>query len=227
MRRRYFVPVLGVMALTLAAPAQAQLSGWPAQGRPSYSGETQPYYEARRGAYDNGYREGLKEGEHDARRRERFDFQDERDWQRGDRGYHRSFGDRERYRYSFRSGFESGYSAGYQRYAPNYGYGRNVPRGNTGPYGYPTYPNRNTYPGQYGYGYSPAFENGARDGYEKGLEDARDRDAYDPRRHKWYREGDRHYKREYGPRQQYEDLYRDGFLSGYERGYRAGGYRRY
>ena len=32
------------------------------------------------------------------------------------------------------------------------------------------------------------------DGYEKGREDARDRDSYDPLRHKWYREGDHDYK---------------------------------
>jgi flagellar biosynthesis/type III secretory pathway protein FliH len=235
MKRQFFVPVVGVTMLALAGPAQAQLSGWPAQGRPSYTEDSrQPYYEARRGAYDNGYREGLKEGEREGRRRERYDYQDERTWQRADHGYHRSSGDRERYRQSFRSGYAAGYSDAYQRYAPNYGYGgygngRPVPQGNTGPYGYPQYPNRNTYPGQYGYGYgySPAFANGERDGYEKGLEDARDRDSFDPLRHKWYRSGDRDYRREYGSREQYEDAYRRGFREGYERGYRYVGYRRY
>jgi hypothetical protein len=216
------------MALALAAPAQAQQSGWPAQNRPSYSEETQPYYEARRGAYDNGYREGLKAGEQDGRRRERYDFQDERSWQRAEHGYHRSFGDRERYRYSFRSGFEVGYASGYERYASGYRYGgtRPGPRGNSGPYAYPPYPNRNGYPGQYGngYGYSPALANGERDGYEKGREDARDRDSFDPLRHKWYREGDRHYEREYGPKAQYEDQYRQGFRRGYERGFREWSY---
>jgi hypothetical protein len=64
------------------------------------------------------------------------------------------------------------------------------------------------------------------DGYEKGREDARDRDSYDVLRHKWYREGDRHYKSEYGSRQQYENLYREGFKDGYDRGYREWSYRR-
>ena len=44
-------------------------------------------------AYDNGYREGTKEGERDARRRDDFNYQDERTWQRADKGYHRSFRD--------------------------------------------------------------------------------------------------------------------------------------
>ncbi|HXW06105.1 MAG TPA: hypothetical protein VD833_12790 [Vicinamibacterales bacterium] len=234
MTRRSLVPVLGVAVAALAAPAQAQLSGWPAPSRPSYSTDArQPYYEARRGAYDSGYREGLKEGEHDARRNERYEFRDERDWQRADRGYHRSFGDRERYRYAFRSGFEAGYADGYRRYTPAYGYGgygngRYDPRVSRGPYGYPQYPNRSGYPGSpgygYGYGSGVAFENGTRDGYDKGREDARDRDSFDPLRHKWYRSGDRHYKKEYGPKQQYQDAYRQGFREGYERGYRGVGY---
>jgi hypothetical protein len=226
MKRHYFVLSFGVAALMLAAPAHAQLAGFPAASRPSYANERQPYYEASRGAFDNGYREGLKEGENDARRRDRFDFRDERDWERGDVGYHRSYGDRDRYRYSFRSGFEAGYEAGYRRYAGNYGYGRDYPRGSVGPYGSSRYPGRSGYPGGYGYSYNPAFANGARDGYEKGREDARDGDRYDPRRHKWYREGDRDYEREYGSKQVYEDVYRRGFLEGYERGYRESRYRR-
>ena len=63
----------------------------------------QPYYESRRAAYDNGYREGAKEGEHDGRRRDTYTYQDERTWQRADKGYNRSFGDRERYQQTFRT----------------------------------------------------------------------------------------------------------------------------
>src|SRR4051812_34481292 len=39
-----------------------------------------------------------------------------------------------------------------------------------------------------------AFNNGHGDGYEKGLDDARDRRNFDPTRHKWYRSGDRNYE---------------------------------
>jgi hypothetical protein len=45
-------------------------------------------------------------------------------------------------------------------------------------------------------------------------------------RHKWYREGDRHYRSSYGPRQQYENIYRQGFKEGYDHGYREWSYRR-
>ncbi len=82
------------------------------------------------------------------------------------------------------------------------------------------------YPRNGGYAYSPAFANGTNDGYEKGREDAKDRDSYDPNRHKWFREGDHDYKSSYGPRSQYENVYRQGFQEGYDRGYREWSYRR-
>ncbi|MBI4265156.1 MAG: hypothetical protein HY657_12340 [Acidobacteria bacterium] len=67
-----------------------------------------------------------------------------------------------------------------------------------------------------------AFDNGYADGYEKGLDDGRDGRAYDPVRHRWYREGDRRYDSRYGSRAQYQNIYRDGFRRGYEAGYRDG-----
>ena len=48
-----------------------------------------------------------------------------------------------------------------------------------------------------------------------------DRDRFDPRAQKWYREGDREYNSRYGSRDQYKNEYRRGFLVGYERGYRG------
>lgn len=77
-----------------------------------------------------------------------------------------------------------------------------------------------------GYAYnSVPFQNGDRDGYEKGREDARDNDSYDPVRHSWYRSGNRGYNSRYGTRDDYKLVYRDGFEAGYERGYReARGY---
>ena len=78
-----------------------------------------------------------------------------------------------------------------------------------------------SYAGDRGYEYnSVAIQNGERDGYEKGREDARDNDSYDPVRHSWYRSGDRGYNNRYGTRDDYKLVYRDGFESGYERGYR-------
>jgi flagellar biosynthesis/type III secretory pathway protein FliH len=232
MKRLALVPALGVVGLALATTASAQLADRPDWTRPSYAEEArQPYNESRRAAYDNGYREGVKEGEHDARRREAFNYQDERTWQRADKGYHRSFGASDRYQQTFRTGYAAGYSDAYRRYTPDYyGNGTTVypnTRGSYG-YGYPGSPGQGGYgyPGSGRYGYSPAHANGVNDGYEKGREDARDRDSYDPLRHKWYRAGDHDYKNEYGPRQQYENVYRQGFKEGYDRGYREWTYRR-
>jgi flagellar biosynthesis/type III secretory pathway protein FliH len=248
MKRLLLVSALGVVGLALASPASGQLRTLPDLNRTTYADERQPYNESRRVAYDNGYREGIKEGERDARRRDVFNYQDERTWQRADKGYHRSYGDSQRYQQSFRTGYASGYSDGYRRYAPNLG--NDYPRGGVYPntrggygypqggYGYPQggygYPDQGGYgyPNQGGYGYpgnysyTPAYSNGVNDGYEKGREDARDRDSYDPLRHKWYREGDHDYKSQYGPRQQYENVYRQGFKEGYDRGYREWSYRR-
>ena len=79
------------------------------------------------------------------------------------------------------------------------------------------YPNSGNRP--YGNNSVP-FDNGYRDGVEKGREDARDRDSYDPVRHSWYRSGDRGYNSRYGTREAYKLTYRDGFEAGYEQGYR-------
>jgi hypothetical protein len=219
------VPASSAQTISLRAPGDA-LVGTQAgyAGAPSI-----PYYEARRRAYDQGYREGVKEGESDGRRGDRFAYQDEREFQRADRGYHRDFGDRERYRQTFRDGYIAGYSDGYSRYSRSGRYpDRPGPYGGRGPYA-----QRGTW-GSWGGGYgrapggyySPAFDNGARDGHEKGVEDARKNRSYDPLRHSWYRSGERHYEKEYGPREQYKDVYRQGFQRGYERGYRESRYRR-
>ena len=78
-------------------------------------------------------------------------------------------------------------------------------------------------PVPYGYGYGshdPAYERGLTDGYDVGRDDARDRDRYDPRRNRRYRSGDSGYRGWYGPREYYRNSYREGFLAGYDRGYR-------
>lgn len=101
------------------------------------------------------------------------------------------------------------------------GRGRAVPR----PSGYP-YPGARVpgagapYDDDRGAYRSLPFENGYRDGQEKGREDARDRDAYDPVRHGWYRSASRGYERGFGSKAAYAIEYRDGFLAGYDAGYR-------
>jgi hypothetical protein len=218
MKRQFLVPALILVAFAVATPVSAQW-GRPDSRGPSYG--SSPYSEVRRIAFDRGYREGVKEGEKDGRSRDPFRYQDEGDYRNGDIGYNRNYGDREFYRQAFRSGFADGYTDGYRRYARG-GYG-NGPY-NNGRYGDPRYGGGYGYPGRDERYLSP-FDIGARDGYEKGREDARDNRSFDARRHKWYREGDRDYNSRYGNRERYKDEYRRGFTAGYDRGFREGRYR--
>lgn len=105
-----------------------------------------------------------------------------------------------------------------------YGNGNNYPYGNNDRYGNERYGNRYPANGSNRYGYnSVPYDNGYRDGLEKGREDARDRDSYDPVRHGWYRSGNRGYDNRYGTRDQYKLAYRDGFEAGYDQAYRQNG----
>jgi len=215
MKRLFLAPAVGALALATASPALAQY-GRPETRRPSYGSSR--YSEVGRIAYDNGFREGIEEGEKDARSRDRFYYQDEGDFKNGDKGYSRSYGDKNMYRQTFRTGFADGYTEGYNRYSRGYDNGRYGTGGGYGQGGYGGYGN---VPRDTRYGSSAAFDIGRRDGHEKGLEDARGRHAFDPRRHKWYREGDREYNSRYGSRDLYKDEYRRGFTAGYEQGYRG------
>lgn len=66
---------------------------------------------------------------------------------------------------------------------------------------------------------SAAYENGYRDGLEKGRADAKDRDSFDPVRHSRYRSADHGYDKRYGSKDDYKLVYRDGFEAGYRDGY--------
>ncbi len=103
-----------------------------------------------------------------------------------------------------------------------YPYPERYPDPNRYPYPESRYPYPDRYPGERRYGSVP-FDNGYKDGYDKGREDARDNDAYDPVRHSRYRSADRGYDRGYGTKEEYKDRYREGFRAGYDSGYRDTG----
>jgi hypothetical protein len=77
----------------------------------------------------------------------------------------------------------------------------------------------NRYPPSTSQNGSTAYDNGFRDGLEKGREDVRDNDSFDPVRHSRYRSADRGYNSRYGTKEQYKLAYRDGFEDGYAQGY--------
>lgn len=202
MTDRLRLPALALALAGLAWPVALE-----AQAVPRYPGApTQP---ARVG-YDDGYREGLRAGQDDARTRRGYDYQRHSAWRNTNRGY----GDA-RYRDSFRDGFAAGYRQGYQRY----GY----PTANRPPYypgnsGYPGYPG---YPGSYGRYGGPAWDNGYRDGYDQGLRDAQRNRRFDPIGDRKYRKGDAGYNKRYGAKDDYKRFYRDAFSRGYQEGFRS------
>ena len=150
----------------------------------------------------------------DARRGRSFDYARHHDYRDADDGYRRGYGSIESYRRVFRQGYAEGYDSGYR--GSHAGNGSNFPRSN-----YPAYPNNGSVfnPGSgrvYG---NVAAQNGYRDGFEAGRNDGRDRDNYDPRGAKRYREGDHDYNGRYGDRELYKRDYRAAFEQGYREGY--------
>lgn len=224
------ISAASALALGVSPPARAQANAWlPASNAAYASDEYQwSWSDARREAYDNGYREGLKHGSDAARKGKPFDLDRERDYRNADEGYHRGFGDKDRYRDNFRRGFAQGYREAYDRayrdtrggyyggWRDNDRYGdrdRDRDRGWGYGGGY----------GGYGQPSGAAFQNGARDGYQKGTEDARDGKYPDVTRHKWYKNGTRDYDDRYGPKELYQRDYRRGFEEGYRRAFNEGG----
>src|SRR5262245_3130277 len=126
----------GLLIVAFAPACAAQ--GYYGYQRDHYRGPEQR-------AYDNGYNEGLREGQRDARSGRNFSYERPDDYRDADDGYRRSDGDKEFYRRVFRQGFQAGYSAGFNSVARDRGYGHAIPRPSA-PYGY-----------GYGYGYQDPY----------------------------------------------------------------------
>ena len=217
--RHVTMAVSAAVLIAIAAPVNAQV--WNDRGQwGTYRNDTRSI------AFNNGYRNGLQRGEDSARDRRPFDIEREKDYRKADDGYRREYGDRSFYRDEFRRGFAQGYQEAYGRFngydsRRNGRWGARYPA-NGGVYGDRGY----GYGGGYGAGFSIAFRNGAADGYQKGLDDARDGKYPQPERQKWYRQGDRHYNGRDGiSRDDYKNEYRRGFQEGYRRAYNQRGIR--
>ena len=212
-RRHFTLVTLVVMAMPAVACAQA--TRYPVEQAPWVR---QPAVSLQ-ALYRQGWEQGRRAGLDDARRGETFRYTDEADYRRTEAVLRQSGYD-SRYRDQYRRGYDEGYRAGYSAaYAdargPAYGgsgRGRGVPPGWSNGRGVGT---RGGWAGRY----DPAFQIGATDGYESGLNDARGRREYDPISEGRYRAGDRGYQREYGSLDVYKANYREGFRAGYQEGY--------
>ena len=203
-----FKPTKSFQALVVAGALSVATSACAGQ---RYYGNNYPQnnrQQFERQAYDNGYRRGFEHGQDDARDRRSFRVERDNDYRHADR--YRGNGD-DFYRRVFQDAYRTGYTEGFDRVARN-------DRRNTSP----SSGNRNGsvfgIPGRING--TPATQHGYRDGVQAGREDARDRDNYDPRGAKRYREGDNAYENRYGSRDQYKQEYRAAFQQGYDQGYR-------
>jgi hypothetical protein len=97
----------------------------------------------------------------------------------------------------------------------------NYNRNNGGYYGN----NNGYYNNGYNYVYRIAQENGYRDGYNKGIEEYREGDRYNPQNTSPYRNGLNGYDRNMGNKEQYKQIYRQAFLQGFRQGYNQNGNR--
>ena len=104
---RYLPVLLLAVGVCVATTACAdQLYGYGGNGRGGGR-------DIERRAYDYGYREGLQEGQNDARDRQRFDPVRAKRYRDGDHDYDNRYGSRDVYKREYRSAFEQGYREGY------------------------------------------------------------------------------------------------------------------
>jgi hypothetical protein len=110
--------VLAFSAMASTACATGAYSQPPYRDRGYYNDRY--IREAEQRAYDNGFRDGVRRGERDARGNHRFDPQRHDEWRDANDGFRREYGDHNVYRRSFRIGFEQGYAQGYRQFDRGY-----------------------------------------------------------------------------------------------------------
>src|SRR5262245_22307740 len=112
MKRLRLIPAVA-LAFGVLASTTACATGYAYERRPVYRGAD--YRDIERRAFDEGFRDGVRAGESDARHNRRYEPQRHGDWRDADDGYRREYGDHNRYRSAYRNGFESGYSQSFRR----------------------------------------------------------------------------------------------------------------
>jgi hypothetical protein len=121
-------------ALTLSAALMPGAAN--AQYAPGYDGRygNDGQYGIRQGntysiGYSRGFRDGNSHGVRDARKREGFNYDHDRNYRRGDSGYRGHYGPRYEYVAGYRAGYANGYRSGYRIRGSRYGYGYDDNRG--------------------------------------------------------------------------------------------------
>jgi len=187
-----------VVAVTLAASslAFADDDDYYRRGNPQ---------QAHQYGFQNGYQDGLRHGQHEARENDPNDFQS-RDWRNASRGYQPWMGPFS----AFQDGYRDGYRQGFQQ-AFNDRWGR---RGDG---------DRDDYraEGARWPGGNVAYNYGLEDGTVAGREDWARGKQFNPNP-RGGNHADRGYSREYGNKDEYRVQYSDGYRAGYQRTYGRG-----
>ena len=182
-------------------------------------------------AMERGYQDGLRQGQFDRSRRGNQTYRNNRDWQRGDRGYEKSMGAKGQYKKAYREGYERGYQDAI--YGRNANGGWNDDRGRRSRRdGYPNtgYPNSGYPNGNGGYNANALVQSAQRNGFQSGAHYAEmDRSrghAYNPTGAKGYRDADQGYDDSLGSKSDFQRIFRENFVRGYQQAYGNIGYRR-
>lgn len=173
--------------------------------------------DARDHGYQHGYREGLRKGIGDRTHKDKY----KPEVKDADAGYEKYMGNKDQYKAGYRNGFIAGYDDGFYNRASRLGQVY-------GPVGDPYSRSRGSadrYEDVYasrGWGASDvAYDIGYRDGLTAGSMDFRERRSARPEDQRDYRDAEHGYRPSYGDRELYRRQYRDGFVRGYEDGYRG------
>lgn len=87
---------------------------YPSSGSSIYGGQSQGRVYGSP-AIQNGYRDGVEQGQRDAREGRRFDPVRANRYRQGDHDYNSRYGSRDAYKREYRSAFQQGYAQGYGR----------------------------------------------------------------------------------------------------------------
>jgi hypothetical protein len=167
---------------------------------------------AKQHGYQHGYREGIHQGREDRNRYEEHNFNTSI-FKHADEGYERYMGEHDDFQHGFRDGFKAGYDDGF--------YGRPMRSdiyGLDDRYDPDRTPRRDEDADAYSrWGYSDvAQDTGYRDGLQAGRLDLDRHKEYRPEKHDAYEDADHGYQKSYGDKNQYKELYRRGFIRGYQ-----------
>lgn len=167
-------------------------------------------------AQQNGYQDGVYYGERDRANGNNSNPRDAKGYRDADHGYTDSLGSKSEFQQAYRQAFLQGYQEGYNRSNGGYGYPNNYPNNGNYPNGGYGYPNSGVYGNNAG---QIAQQNGYTDGVYYGQRDRADGNSSNATGAKGYRDADHGYSDSLGNKDQYQQMYRDAFIAGYNAGY--------